>query len=66
MLTKIWGMDKILFGIVIGSVVFLAGNLTYEYLKKSNNNKAQFPFQKIILPVAPLIILSFIFYFITK
>jgi hypothetical protein len=63
---KIWGIDKLIFGIIIGSIVFLASVLWYENLKKKNNNKANFPFQKVAMPIGFLVIFSIIFYFITK
>ncbi|MFH1233904.1 MAG: hypothetical protein V1649_04650 [Patescibacteria group bacterium] len=61
---RLWGFDKLLLGITVGSIIFLASVLSYEYLKKKNNNKAYFPFQKIIMPIGSLIILSFLFYII--
>lgn len=61
---RLWGFDKLISGIVVGSIAFFAGVLSYEYLKKKNNNKAYFPYQKIVMPVGLLIISSFIFYFI--
>jgi hypothetical protein len=60
------GIDKMSVGIASGSIVFLIGVLVYEYLKKKNNGHAHFPFEKIVFPIAPLIILSIIFYFLTK
>lgn len=63
---KIWGMDKLLLGIVIGSIIFLNSSLWYQNLKKKNNNKAHFPFQKVAMPVGFLALFSVIFYFITK
>lgn len=63
---KIWGVDKLMLGIMMGSIIFAAGAALYDYLKKKNNNKAHFPFEKVVLPVGPLIILTIIFYFITK
>lgn len=63
---KLWGIDKLMFGIVVGSIAFAAGAAMYDYLKRRNNNHAHFPFEKIVLTVAPLIILSFFFYLITK
>lgn len=63
---KIWGIDKLLLGIILGSLVFLIGGLSYYQMKKKNNNRAYFPFQKVVMPVTPLIILSIIFWFITK
>jgi len=65
-LNKYYGIDKILLGIVIGSIVFFAGVVSYEYLKNNNQGKAYFPFQKIVMPVAPLVILSIIFCYLTK
>ncbi len=65
-LNKIWGIDKLTIGIIIGSLVFFTGAMTYYYLKAKNKGRANFPFQKVVMPVAPLIILSLIFYFLTK
>lgn len=62
----LWGIDRLLLGIIFGSFFFLLGALSYQYLKRRNNNHAYFPFQKIVMPVSPLIILSFVFYFITR
>ncbi|MDD5528208.1 MAG: hypothetical protein PHO56_04550 [Patescibacteria group bacterium] len=60
------GIDKMTVGIASGSIAFLIGVLLYEYLKKKNNGHAHFPFEKIVFPIAPLIILSFVFYYLTK
>ncbi len=62
---KIFGLDKLVVGVIAGSVFFLAGDLAYLYFK-NKNGKAYFPFEKVALPVAPLIILSAIFYLLTK
>ncbi len=60
------GADKLLIGIVIGSLGFWAGVEWYFHLKTKNNGHAYFPFQKVVMPVSPLIILSIIFYYLTK
>lgn len=65
-LNKFWGIDKILLGILIGSILFFSGARLYEYLKKRNNGRAYFPFQKVAMPIVPLIIASIIFYYLTK
>lgn len=62
----LFGVDKLVLGILIGSIFLLAGVITYEILKKKNGGHAHFPFEKVVLPIAPLILLSVIFYFITK
>lgn len=65
-LKTLWGIDKLLIGIIVGSISFYIGSVSYFYMKKHNNNHAYFPFQKVVMPIAPLIIFSIIFYFITK
>lgn len=62
---KLFGMDKLIFGIIVGSLLFVFSNFSYEYLKKRNQGKAYFPFQKVAMPIASLLIFSFIFYFLT-
>ena len=61
----IWGMDKIVFGIFVGSVVFLIGVWADKY-QRVKFKKIFFPFQKVVFPIVCLIISSLVFYFITK
>jgi hypothetical protein len=63
---RLWNIDKIILGIIVGSVALYYMEAGYDYLKKKNNNHAHFPFQKVVMPVGALLILSFVFYFITK
>jgi len=65
-LNKVWGIDKILFGIAVGSLVFLLSVFLNGHLKKKNNGKVYFPYQKVVIPVVLLTIMSFIFYFVIK
>lgn len=65
-LNTLWGIDKLVLGTIIGSIAFLIGGWLYIFTKAKNNNKALFPFQKVVFPVVPLIILSVIFFFITR
>jgi hypothetical protein len=58
--------DKLILGIIVGSFGFWFGASWYYYLKEKNKGRAYFPFQKVVMPVAPLIILTIIFYFLTK
>jgi len=62
----LWGFDKLLLGIVLGSVFFLLAHNLYLILKEKNGGHAHFPFEKIAFPVGAMIILTIIFYFITK
>jgi len=61
-----WGIDKIILGIILGTIFFALGDYGYLYLKKKNNQRAYFPFQKVVMPLLPLLILSVIFYFLTR
>jgi len=63
---KLWGVDKILFGIVFGSVVFLGAVRLYEYLKNKNNGHAHFAFEKVVMPVGSLLLASLLFYLLTR
>ena len=62
---KIWGMDKLLLGIIAGSFFFFLGNMLHLWLKKRNGGQVYFPFQKVVAPIFILAILSVIFYFLT-
>ncbi|NLZ74657.1 hypothetical protein GX917_02030 [Candidatus Falkowbacteria bacterium] len=62
----LFGLDKLVLGIVIGSLVFIGATLWYDNIKKKNNGHAWFPFQKVVWPVGALLIFSFIFYFLTS
>jgi hypothetical protein len=63
---KLFGTDKIILGTLVGSVSFFLGTEINLALKKRNGGKVYFPFQKVVTAIAPLIILSAIFYIITK
>ncbi len=65
-LNTLWGIDKLLLGIILGSIFFFIAGMWYFYLKKRNNGHAYFPFQKVVMPIAPLLILSAVFYLITR
>ncbi len=55
-------LDELLFGIIAGSVTFCFASAWYVYLKEKNDNRAYFPFQKVVMPVSALLFLSLIFY----
>lgn len=62
----LWGMDKVLLGMSLGSITFFLFGFWYQKIKEKNGGHAWFPFQRVVWPIMPLIILSFIFYFLTK
>lgn len=65
-LNKLCGVDKLIFGIIVGSLGFIASLVFNGYLKKKNNNKVYFPFQKVVVPVGFLLLLSLIFYLVCQ
>ena len=58
--------DKLIIGVVAGTFAFYFGATLYDHLKAKNGGRAHFPFEKVAMPIAPLVILSIIFYFLTK
>lgn len=62
---KLWGIDKVLLGTAVGSIVFAAGVLLDKYLRTLNEGKVFIYFQKVICPVLLLSISSVIFFLIT-
>ncbi len=58
-----WGMDKLLFGIAAGSLVFLFSVWFHNFLKAKNQGKSYFPYQKVAVPILFSLIASLIFYF---
>ncbi len=62
---KIWGIDKLILTIFIGSIVFYLFERWYR-LSREKRGKSLFRYQKIVWPLIPLTILSVIFYFLTR
>jgi len=61
---KFLGVDKVLFGILVGSLSFFCGEKTSWLLKKINKEKSLIPFQKVVIPIFYLWLASLVFYFI--
>jgi hypothetical protein len=59
----LWGIDKIILGIFLGSIVFLIGVWADKFQRK-RFKKIFFPYQKVVFPVAILVITSLVFYFV--
>lgn len=62
---SLWGIDKIILGVAIGSLVFLSGIWADKKIRKIRG-KQLLKFQKVVLPVTSLIIASIVLYLITK
>lgn len=61
----IWGMDKLILTIFIGSISFFAFERWYRSMR-AKRGKSLFRYQKIVWAWLPLIILSIFFFFVTR
>lgn len=58
---KFYGMDKIIFGQVLGLLVMYFGNWLYAFTKKRNSDKTIFPYAKVVFPFMSVLITTLIF-----
>lgn len=63
---SLWGIDKVILGTVVGSILFLGGVFLDKWLRTTNEGKVYIYFQKVIAPVFLLTLGSFILYLITN
>jgi len=61
---KFWGIDKVILGMTLGTLGFIAGMYFSKLLIKKNKGVVLFPFQKVVTPITVLILLSLFFYFL--
>lgn len=57
----IFYMDVLLFSTILGALTFIYVSKFYQWLKQKNGGHAHFPFEKVVLPVAALALLSIYF-----
>ncbi len=62
----LWGVDKVLLGTIIGSIFFLFGMAVDKGLRKINEGKVFVYFQKVIMPVLMLSLISFGLFLLTR
>ena len=62
----LWGMDKFLLGIIVGTVCFWIGARWYISIKKNNGGHAMFAFQKVVMPISLLLVATLVFWLLTK
>lgn len=63
--TTLWGIDKFLLGIIVGTIAFYLGARWYVRIKRKNGGHAQFAFQKIVVPLSFLVVVTIVFWLIT-
>lgn len=47
-------IDPLLFGTVLGAILFIVTEKIYDWMKVKNGGHAHFPFEKVVLPVVVL------------
>ena len=62
---KIWGMDKLIFGTIVGSLGFLFG-IYLDKKQREFHGKQFFQFQKVVFPVSALLLSSVTLYLLIK
>lgn len=63
-LNTLWGLDKVLLGMSVGAISFLASAKLHFYVKEKNNDKVLFPYQKVIFTISMMLLVTLIFYLI--
>ncbi len=51
-------MDMLLFGTLCGAAIFILTEKLYDFMKVRNGGHAHFPFEKVVLPVIALALVS--------
>lgn len=63
---QIFGMDKLLFGVITGTIVFIFAVLSDSYLRRINEGKVMIKWQKVIIPLVFLVIATIIDWLLIK
>jgi len=57
---RFFGIDKIIFGQLLGTIVMIAANSYYQFVKEKLG-RAPFPYAKVILPLGSVLMITLIF-----
>lgn len=57
-------VDRLFFALIVGNISFIVGVALHNFFKTKNSHKSFFPFQKVVIPIALLVISSFVLYLI--
>ena len=63
---QIFGLDKIIFGQILGLFIMFLGIFIDRHSRKLNGGKILFPYQKVVFPVGTLLIFTLLFKLIFK
>jgi hypothetical protein len=56
----VFGIDRLLFGVILGTIIFIFAMLADKYLRTLNETKVMIKWQKVIIPLVFLTIASII------
>jgi CDP-diglyceride synthetase len=56
----LFGVNRLIFGLFTGIIATVIALFIDKMLRKDNNGKARFPYQKVIVPIGLLVVISFI------
>lgn len=62
----LWGIDKFMLGVIVGTIAFYLGARWYVKIKRDNGGHAKFAFQKVVVPLSFLLVATAVFWLITK
>jgi len=63
----IYGLDRLIFGAIIGTIFFPISASIHKKIKSSNKNKSYFPMQSVVIPIVVLLLSSLAMYvFLTR
>jgi len=60
----LFSIDKVLLGIILGSIMFFLGSKLHTFLQNKNKGKVYFPYQRVVIPMATLLLTTIILYFV--
>lgn len=60
----IFWLDPFLFATICGALVLHYSSEFYQWMKRHNGGHAHFPFEKVFVPVAALVLTSWLFYYL--
>lgn len=58
---RMFGIDKFLLGVIVGTFAFYLGARWYSKIKQNNGGHAKFAFQKVIVPLSFLLVATAVF-----
>jgi len=65
-LNHLWGIDKFVLGVIVGTLIVVLAMKLHYWLKMKNSGKSYFLMQRTIFTLVGLLIESGIFYFLTR